>query len=426
MSEPNQFFRYVGDDLHCEEVSLHRIAEEVGTPVYVYSRGALEAHYRAFDEALAGVKHLVCFSVKANSNLAILNLLSGLGAGTDIVSGGELYRVLRAGGDPRRCVFSGVGKTEAEMRQALEAGILAFNVESTEELLVLDRVARGLGRKAPVSLRVNPDVDAETHPYISTGLKKNKFGIPTTEARETYRLARGLANIEVVGVDCHIGSQLTRTAPFTDAIARLNELVLELHGEGMPLRYLDIGGGLGIDYGKEGDAPPPSPGEYGAAIRAALAPLAKLDLTLLCEPGRVIVGRAGALLTRVLYRKSNEVKHFTIVDAAFNDLLRPTLYGSYHPMHPVRRSPDRPQTTTDIVGPICETGDFFARDRELPALEAGELLCIGAAGAYGFAMASNYNTRPRAAEVLVRGSTYSVVRKRETVEQLIENESIPG
>ena len=411
------------DELCCEAVPLARIAAEVGTPVYVYSRSELERAYRAFDAALAGTDHLIAFSVKANSSLGILSVLARLGAGADIVSGGELTRWLRAGGAADKVVFSGVGKTEAEMRAALEAGILAFNVESEEELVVLDRVARGLGVRAPVSLRVNPDVDAQTHPYISTGLKQNKFGIAATAARDAFHRAADLPGLDVMGVDCHIGSQLTKTAPFTDAIARLTELVLELDRGGIRLRELDVGGGLGIDYGKDGDAPPPSPGEYGAAVRAALAPVMSLGVRLVCEPGRVIVGNAGALVTRVLYRKRNDVKHFTIVDAAFNDLMRPSLYGAYHPMRPVRRT-DRAAQVTDVVGPICETGDFLARDRDLPALEPGELLAIGAAGAYGFSMASNYNTRPRAAEVLVSGDGYQVIRDRETVDQLLANERV--
>jgi diaminopimelate decarboxylase len=420
----SQFFDYRGDELTCEGVSLARIADEVGTPTYVYSKGELERAYRAFDNALDGVPHLICYSVKANSGLGILSILARLGAGADIVSGGELFRWLRAGGDPKKVVFSGVGKTESEMRAALDAGILAFNVESEEELLALDKVARDAGTRAPVSLRVNPDVDAQTHPYISTGLKKNKFGISSDSAREVYRRAAALPGIEVVGVDCHIGSQLTKTTPFADAIARLVELILGLTADGIALRYLDIGGGLGIDYGKDGDAPPPTPGDYGATVSKALAPLAHLGLTLICEPGRVVVGQAGVLLTRVLFRKHNVEKHFTIVDAAFNDLMRPALYGSHHPMRPVKRVASRPVQQTDIVGPICETGDFLARDRDLPALEQGELLAIGAAGAYGAAMSSNYNTRPRAAEVIVSGDSYQVVRSRETLDQLVANERV--
>jgi diaminopimelate decarboxylase len=415
-------FPYRGDELCCEAVPLARIAEQVGTPVYVYSRGELERAYRAFDAALDGIPHRVCYAVKANSSLGILGVLIGLGAGADIVSIGELVRWRKAGGDPAKVVFSGVGKTERELAMALEAGIGTFNVESAEELDVLDRVARSAGTRARIALRVNPDVDPETHPYISTGLKQNKFGVGMSEAGALLGRAAKLGGLEVVGVTCHIGSQLTKTSPFTDAIARLVTLVGELTASGIKLEHIDVGGGLGIDYGK-GDAPPPSPAEYGAAIRAALAPLTSLGAMLYTEPGRVIVGRAGALVTRVLYRKRNEAKHFTIVDAAMNDLMRPALYGSYHPMKPVAR-PGRPLIVTDIVGPICETGDFFARDRELPELAQGELLWIGAAGAYGSAMASNYNTRPRAPEVLVTGDRFTVIRDRETYEQLLSGERI--
>lgn len=415
-------FQYRDDELYCEEVPLARIAAEVGTPVYVYSTATLERHYRVFDEALAGLDHLICFSVKACSNLGVLRLLFELGAGADIVSGGELARVQRAGGRGDKVVFSGVGKTEEEMRQALAAGVLAFNVESEPELRVLEDVAAAAGVRAPISLRVNPDVDPETHPYISTGLKNNKFGIPWRSALDVYRLARSLPHLEVVGVDCHIGSQLTKTGPFSDAVARLVELVKDLHRDGIAIRLLDIGGGLGIAYGKEEEPEPPTPGEYGEAIKRALAPLADMKLKILCEPGRVIVGNAGVLLTRVLYDKPSEAKRFLVVDAAMNDLMRPSLYGSFHPMRPVIEKPDRPRAVVDVVGPICESGDFLARDRELPLLGRGELLAIGAAGAYSFTMSSNYNTRPRAAEVLVRGASYAVVRRRETVDQLLANE----
>lgn len=416
-------FEYVDNQLTCEGVPLAKIAAEVGTPTYVYSHATLSRHYRVFDEALAGVPHVICYSVKANSNLGVLKELFALGAGADIVSVGELERVLRAGGDPSKVVFSGVGKTVDEMRRALDVGILAFNVESREELRALNQVALAAGKRAPVSLRVNPDVDAETHPYISTGLKKNKFGVPWEQALEAYQEAKTLAGIEVVGVDCHIGSQLTKTAPFTDAVTKVCELVRTLANEGIALRYLDIGGGLGIDYGKADQPDPPSPGEYGAAIQKALASIADLNLTLVTEPGRVIVGNAGVLVTKVLYRKQSEAKFFTVVDAAFNDLLRPAFYDSYHPMRPIVRG-NQASRVMDIVGPICETGDFLARDRELPEMENGDLLCIGAAGAYGFTMASNYNTRPRAAEVLVKGDKYTVVRRRETVDELFALESM--
>jgi diaminopimelate decarboxylase len=415
-------FQYRGNELFCEDVALTKIADEVGTPVYVYSRSEIERAYKAFDAALDGIPHEVCYAVKANSTLGVLGVLVQLGAGADIVSIGELYRWLRAGGDPDGVIFSGVGKTAAEMKTALDAGIGCFNVESGEELLALDKVAQDNGKRAKISIRVNPDVDPQTHPYISTGLKQNKFGVSMAEARQLFRDAASSKGLTVAGVDFHIGSQLTKTSPFTDAIARLVDLVQQLAKDGIKLEHVDIGGGLGIDYGK-GDGLPPSPAEYGVAVRSALAPLTDLGIKLVTEPGRVIVGQAGALITRVLYRKRNEAKHFTIVDGAMNDLMRPTLYSAFHPMKPVT-NPDRPAQVTDVVGPICETGDFFARDRELPALDAGELLWIGAAGAYGSAMASNYNTRPRAPEVLVSGSSYTVIRTRETYEQLVANEKL--
>jgi len=415
-------FEYRDGEMFCERVPLATIAEEVGTPVYVYSRGEIERAYHAFDAALEGVPHEICYAVKANSTLGVLGVLVQLGAGADIVSIGELYRWLKAGGTPEHVVFSGVGKTEAEMKTAIEAGIGCFNVESAEELAVLDGVAKKLGKRAPISLRVNPDVDAQTHPYISTGLKQNKFGVAMTEAPALFRDAKQRSGLAIVGVDFHIGSQLTKTSPFVDAIARLVALVDQLGKDGIQLRHVDIGGGLGIDYGK-GDGAPPSPAEYGAAVRQALAPVTSRGVKVLTEPGRVIVGQAGALVARVLYRKHNEAKHFTIVDAAMNDLMRPALYNSFHPIHAVKNQ-GRSEIVTDVVGPICETSDFFARDRHLPALEAGELVSIGAAGAYGSAMASNYNTRPRAAEVLVSGATYSVIRTRETYEQLVANERL--
>ena len=414
-------FQYKSSELHCEDVSLAKIAEEVGTPVYVYSRGDIERAYKAFDAALEGVPHEVCYAVKACSTLGVLGVLVQLGAGADIVSIGELYRWLKAGGDAADVVFSGVGKTQLEMVEALKANIGCFNVESGEELAVLDRVAQETNKRAKISLRVNPDVDPQTHPYISTGLKQNKFGVSMEEARTLFRDASKSKGLQVAGVDFHIGSQLIKTTPFVDAIARLVDLVQQLAKDGIKLEHVDIGGGLGIDYGK-GDTVP-SPAEYGKAVRSALAPLTDLGIKVLTEPGRVIVGQAGALVTRVLYRKRNEAKHFTIVDAAMNDLMRPTLYSSFHPMKPVK-NPDRNAIVTDVVGPICETGDFLARDRELPEMDQGELLCIGAAGAYGSAMASNYNTRPRAPEVLVTGNTYTVIRTRETYEQLVANEKL--
>lgn len=416
-------FHYVDDRLHCEDVPLAAIAAEVGTPTYVYSKAAIVGAYRAYATALAGLDHLICYSVKANSSLGILSVLIAEGAGADIVSGGELYRWQRAGGDPAKVVFSGVGKTEAELRDALTAGILAFNVESVEELVVLDRLARSAGLIAPVSIRVNPDVDPETHPYISTGLKQNKFGIDASAAREVFRRAAGLPNLAVRGIDCHIGSQLTKTAPFAHAIERLRALIDGIAADGIELSLIDIGGGLGIDYGKDGDAAPPSHAEYGVAVKAALAPLtSRAKIRLIIEPGRSIVGPAGALVTRVLYRKTGEAKHFTVVDAAINDLIRPSFYGSYHPMLPVLRRADAATLTTDVVGPICETGDFLARDRAMPAMPQGDLLAIGAAGAYGFTMSSNYNTRPRAAEVMVDGARWRVIRERETLAHLVAGE----
>ena len=414
-------FDYRNNELHCENVALAAIAESVGTPTYVYSRAEIERAYHAFDAALAGVPHEICYAVKACSSLGVLGVLAQLGAGADIVSAGELYRWLRAGGTAEHVVFSGVGKTMTEMAIALNAGIGCFNVESAEELELLDRTARGLGKRARISFRVNPDVDPQTHPYISTGLKQNKFGVAMGEAAALFRDASGRDGVEVVGVDCHIGSQLTKTSPFTAAIARLVALVQELRAGGIRLRHVDIGGGLGIDYGK-GEVVP-SPAEYGDAVRAALAPLTALGVTVLTEPGRAIVGAAGALLARVLYRKRNEAKHFTIVDAAMNDLMRPALYNSHHPIWPAK-DPARASIATDVVGPVCETGDFFARDRQLPELAQGELIAIGAAGAYGAAMSSNYNSRPRAAEVLVDGDRFTVIRARETYEQLVENERL--
>src|SRR5262245_23470714 len=416
-------FEYVGDALHCEQVPLERIAREVGTPCYVYSLATLERHFRVFDDAFAARKHLICYSVKANSNLAVLRALARLGAGFDIVSGGELYRALRAGADPKKIVFSGVGKRDDEIEYALKSGILLFNVESHDELVAIDRVAGRVGKQAPISLRVNPDVDAETHPYISTGLKKNKFGIPFSRAREEYRFARGLDHVVIRGIDCHIGSQLTKVSPFRDAIGRVAQLARDLVADGVQLEYLDVGGGLGIPY-KE-DEPPPPPSEYARAIGDGVAAFEGLDLTLIFEPGRVIVGNAGILLTRVLYLKEGEIKKFVIVDAAFNDLIRPAFYDSFHAIRPIHRKAGA-TLVADVVGPICETGDFFARDRELtPPPRPGDLLALMSAGAYGFTMASNYNTRPRAAEVLVRGDRYAIVRKREGLEELVRGEEFP-
>jgi len=418
-------FEYKDGEQYCEEVSLREIAREYGTPTYVYSEATFRRHFEVFDQALSAVDHLICFSVKANSNIAILRLLGSLGAGADIVSGGELERARRAGIEPAKIVFSGVGKTAAEMRMALEAGILVFNVESGAELELLNTVAGEMQMRAPVSLRINPNVDAKTHPYISTGLQKNKFGIPWDAAKATYKRAAALPHIEVHGMDCHIGSQLTETEPFVDAANKLTGLIEELLAEGISLKAVDIGGGLGIPYQEPGEDQPPSPAIYGEAVVDALGVLKKHNLRLICEPGRVIAGNAGVLLTEVLYCKESEVKKFVITDAAFNDLMRPALYGAYHPIRPMMQT-DRELQVVDVVGPICETGDFFARDRELPEVRGGELLVIGAAGAYGFSMASNYNTRMRACEVLVKGAKHAAIRKRETIEQVLQNESIPS
>jgi diaminopimelate decarboxylase len=413
------FFEYRGNELRAEDVPLAKIADEVGTPCYVYSLATLRRHYRVFDRAFGEAPHLVCYSVKANSNLAVLRTFAREGSGFDIVSGGELHRALAAGGDPKKIVFSGIGKTREEMEYALRQGILQFNVESSAELDELDAVARRMGARAPVALRVNPDVDPKTHPYISTGMKKAKFGIDLRRAVEEYERARTLDHLDVVGVDCHIGSQLTDVSPFRDALARVRGLVLELQGRGFTIRHLDFGGGLGITYESE---MPPEPAEYAATLLAD--GIDKLGVTLVLEPGRVLVGNAGILLTRVLYRKETDTKKFIVVDGAMNDLIRPSLYGAFQAIDPVTRA-ERPREVVDVVGPVCESGDFLARDRELQEMRRGELLAVRSAGAYGFVMASNYNSRPRAPEVLVDGDAYFVVRTRETVEDLVRGETIP-
>ena len=406
--------------LYCDRVPLARVAAEIGTPTYVYSLRALREGYRAYAQALAPLPHVVCYSVKANGTLAILRAFAREGSGFDIVSGGELFRVVRAGGDPRRVVFAGLGKTRDEMAQALAAGILMFNVESPAELDALDQVAGAQRRRAPVAIRVNPDVDPKTHPYISTGMKKSKFGIDIGTALEIYERAQRMAHIDVVGVDCHIGSQLTTLTPFVDALTRVRTLIARLRERGIAIRYLDMGGGLGITYSEER---PPTPAEYGAALVEGTR---DLGLTLLVEPGRSLVGNAGVLLTRVLYLKDGPVKHFVIVDAAMNDLIRPALYGAYQEIRPVTAPrAGRPQTV-DVVGPVCESADFLAQDRTLPAVEPNDVLAVMSAGAYGFVMASNYNARPRAAAVLVDGERYDVIRERESVEDLIRGESLPA
>ena len=411
-------FAYRHSELSCERVSLRALAAATGTPAYVYSKAALLEGYRAYDRAFAEVPHIVCYSVKANSNLAVLGVLGKAGAGADIVSGGELFRALRAGIPTDRIIFSGVGKTPDEMRAALEVGILLFNVESLSELRALDAVARELGVKAPVALRVNPDVNPQTHAYIATGLRSSKFGIPYDQALEAYEEAAGLKGVEVVGADMHIGSQLTKAAPFADAVARIASLVKTLRERAIEIRLVDVGGGLGIRYRAE---TPPTHQEYATVLLPALR---ELGVTVLLEPGRSIVGNAGLLLTRVLYRKDTGEKKFVIIDAAMNDLIRPPLYDAYHEIRPVNEARlGGPVETVDVVGPVCESGDFVAKDRELAQAQEGDLLAIMSAGAYGFAMSSNYNTRPRAVEVLVDGDSYTIVRRRETYEDLVAGET---
>ncbi|QXH35695.1 diaminopimelate decarboxylase [Pseudomonas muyukensis] len=409
-------FNYRGGELFAEGVALAALAERFGTPTYVYSRAHIEAQYRSYTEALHGVDHLVCFAVKANSNLGVLNLLARLGAGFDIVSGGELERVLAAGGRADRVVFSGVGKTRADMRRALEVGVHCFNVESADELERLQVVAAELGKVAPVSLRVNPDVDAGTHPYISTGLKENKFGIAIADAEALYVRAAQLPNLEVVGVDCHIGSQLTSVEPFLDALDRLLVLVDRLAECGIHLRHLDLGGGVGVRYR---DEQPPRLADYIQAIRERVG---ERDLALVFEPGRYIVANGGVLLTRVEYLKHTEHKDFAVIDAAMNDLIRPALYQAWMDVSAVKPR-DGEGRAYDLVGPICETGDFLAKDRVLDLAE-GDLLAVRSAGAYGFVMSSNYNTRGRCAEVLVDGDQAFEVRRRETVAELFAGESL--
>lgn len=409
------YFNYEQGRLCAEQVRLEAIAETHGTPCYVYSRATLERHWRAFDEAFGDQPHLVCYAVKANSNLAVLDVLARLGSGFDIVSIGELERVLAAGGRADRVVFSGVGKQTHEIRRALEADILCFNVESADELARINRVAGEMNKTAPVSIRVNPDVDAQTHPYIATGLKDNKFGIDIQQAPAVYARARAMAHIEISGIDCHIGSQLTRLEPFIDALDRVLRLAGRLASEGMPVRHLDLGGGLGIRYQQE---TPPEPAEWISALKGRLA---GSDYQILVEPGRAIAGNAGILLTRVEYLKHTDHKHFAVVDAAMNDLLRPALYDAWQAIIPVRRDSAAPVHPYDVVGPVCETGDFIGRDRNL-ALETGDLLAVRSCGAYGFVMSSNYNTRPRPAEVMVDGANMHLVRAREPLAALWADE----
>jgi diaminopimelate decarboxylase len=404
---------------HCERVSLEAIAQRFGTPTYVYSRAAIEAAFRAYRDALAGRPALVCYAMKANSNLAVLDLLARLGAGFDIVSGGELARVLAAGGDPRKVVFSGVGKTEDEIAQALAAGILCFNLESVAELEMIERVAARLGKRAPVSVRVNPDVDPKTHRYIATGLKSNKFGVAWGDAVGLYRCAAKLAHVEIVGIDCHIGSQITELKPYVDAADLVLDLVDELQREGIGLHHVDFGGGLGIRYR---DEEPPAIGELIAALLARVDARGHADKTVLVEPGRSIVGNAGVLLARTIVVKRGTEKNFAVVDAAMNDLMRPALYDAWMDVQPVRPR-DSGAILCDVVGPVCESGDWLARDRAL-AVAPGDLIAVMGAGAYGMSMASNYNTRGRAAEVIVDGDRVYCVRRRERVDELFAGESV--
>ena len=412
------FFRYRNGRLYAEDVPVKEIVEAYGTPLYIYSHGTLLRHFRAYDEAFDGVPHIICFALKANSNTSILRLLARNGGGADVVSGGEVFRALKAGIPSRRIVYAGVGKTEDEIRYALKSKILMFNVESESELLEINRIAGTMKVEAPVSLRINPDIDPETHPYISTGLRKHKFGIPMEEAFEYYKLAGSLKNTKIVGIHKHIGSQITKVSPFVDALKKTLLLVDELEKRGVDIQYLDIGGGLGITYK---DEEPPVPFD----LAKNLLPLLRgRGLTIIVEPGRSIVGNAGILVTRVLYVKEGEDKDFVIVDAGMNDLIRPSFYGAYHHIQPLERR-RRKSILADIVGPICESGDFLGKEREMPDVKPGECLAVMSAGAYGFTMSSNYNSRPRAAEVMVKGKDFALVNKRETYKDLVQGEAVP-
>jgi diaminopimelate decarboxylase len=411
-------FDYKNGEFHVEDVPVKEIARSVGTPCYIYSYSVLRDNFSLLSDAFSGIDALICYSVKANSNLAVLKTFASLEAGFDIVSGGELRRVLKAGGDPSKVVFSGVGKTEEEMELAIDAGILFFNIESTEELYVLNKVANGLGKKARVAIRVNPDIDPKTHPYISTGLKKSKFGIEIDKAVEVYKGAAGMNGIEVVGLDAHIGSQIFDLSPFAASVKKLVDLAEVLKSEGIEIRYIDIGGGLGIWYKKE-DVPP-DPAQYAKLIIKEIDAKYKL----LLEPGRWLVGNAGALLTKVLYIKQGTTKRFVIVDAAMNDLIRPAFYDSYHEIVTADSDLEN-EEIVDIVGPVCESGDFLAQDRKLPWVAKDDLLVVLSAGAYGYVMSSNYNTRPRVPEVMVNGKEFYLVKEREIYEDLIRGESIP-
>ena len=412
-----QDFHYQNGTLYVEDVPLSKIRDSFGTPSFVYSRAAIERQWRSYDESFGDMPHCICYAVKANGNLAILNLLARLGCGFDIVSVGELQRVIKAGGNPDKGVFSGVGKRPDEIRTALQVGVRCLNVESMSELMMIDKVARELNCKAPVSLRINPDVDPNTHPYISTGLKENKFGIPYEDAEQAYQDADKLGNLEVTGIDCHIGSQITGLDPYSDAIDRVLELVGVLKGNGIEIKHMDLGGGLGINYR---DETPPSPAEFVSAISERVK---GTGLEIIIEPGRSIIGNAGILLSEVLYIKHNGEKNFAIIDAAMNDLIRPVLYDAWQNIVTVIENPDLNKQVYDVVGPVCETGDFLGLERSL-ALRENDLLAILSAGAYGFVMASNYNARPRAAEIMVDGGTIHEIRRRETIETLYEGEKI--
>ncbi|WP_319782809.1 diaminopimelate decarboxylase [Oceanisphaera sp. IT1-181] len=412
------YFNYQEDGrLYGEACDLTALAAQHGTPLYVYSRATLERHWHAFDQAAGDFPHLICYAVKANSNLAVLDVLARLGSGFDIVSKGELCRVLAAGGDASKVVFSGVGKRVDEIEFALEKNIFCFNVESVAELSRINEVAGRMGRVAPISIRVNPDIDAGTHPYISTGLKENKFGIPIEQAQDIYRHAAEMKNLKIHGLDCHIGSQLTEVAPFLEAVDKLLVLIDALAADGIHIKHLDVGGGLGVRYD---DETPPEPREYVKQIKAKLQ---GRKLTLVFEPGRAIAANAGVLLTRVEHLKPGEAKSFAIVDAAMNDLIRPALYSAWQAIIPVDSTLERPSAVYDVVGPICETGDFIGKDREL-AITEGDLLAVRSAGAYGFVMASNYNSRPRGAEIMVDGATATVVREREQLNDLWRGEHL--
>jgi diaminopimelate decarboxylase len=419
MDVPMHDFHYKNGELYCEEVPVKSIAQRVGTPFYLYSGNTLASHFRAFDTAFAGVPRIICYALKSNSNGAVLRLLAREGAGADIVSGGELFRAVHAGIDPKKIVFAGVGKRRDEIEYALKVGILMFNVESGDELQALNQAAGEMRATAKIALRVNPDIDPGTHAYISTGLKENKFGIPIEQALEFYQIAKGLENVEVVGVHQHIGSQITEVQPFVDALEKLIGFVGELKSAGINIAYINIGGGLGITYK---DETPPLPKDVAQAIRPLLK---SCGCTIVMEPGRAIVGNAGILVTSALYHKDSGEKKFLIVDAGMNDLIRPSLYEAYHDIRPVVESAEAAEAVVDVVGPICESGDFLGKNRKMREVQQGDLLAVMSAGAYGFSMSSNYNSRLRAAEVLVRGNDYHVVRERETYTDLVKGEKVP-